>query len=126
VYEVRKAIKTANRFETVWTTALMLPAVFVFMNAGLALYQGTGDQAQFTNAANTIATKFTGQYSPYIEKTGTGIASGIKKMAAAVSSCTGGKSSGPIYLDPTMTTSQKCSLGKSINVSSAKPYRSYY
>lgn len=119
---MRAILKTANRFDSIWTTALMMPALIMMMNAGIALHNGTGSTAQFTESAKAVAGTVTDQYLPYIQATSNGILAGTKKLSKVASHCLSG-SSGPVYLTPGMAHRTGCSLGNGF--SSHQPIRPY-
>jgi len=107
---MRGIVKTANRFDSLWTTVVMLPAFVMLANAGISLHQGKSTPADFANAAQYTAGTFTGQYLPYVETAAGGILAGVNKVAQSVGSCLPG-SSAPIYLKPGMVHQNGCALG---------------
>ncbi len=128
---MRKVIKTANRFDNLWTGIVMLPALIVMLNAGIALHNGEATPGDFTAAAGQVATKFTDQYTPYVETTGSAIANGASGLIGMVASCAGSsfKTSGPIRLSGT-SRSNGCAFksgDKNTRASrvAVRPFRSY-
>ena len=122
---MRGIVKTANRFDSIWTTILMAPAFIMLMNAGIALHQGTATQGELAGAAQYAAAKFTSQYTPYIETTAGGILAGVQKLGKAATTCVSGGSA-PIYLKPGMVHRNGCALGNTFaSAAPIKPYRGY-
>lgn len=104
----------------------MLPVLFVFMNTGIAFYNGHASQAVFSGSAREVATTFTGQYKPYVEATGIFIVTSAGKIVKAVQSCTG-SAQGPVYTNPALARHSGCGMirGLSSSAPAIKPYRSY-
>ena len=120
---MRQLIKTANKIDTIWTAFVMFPAVILLMNAAINLHQGTATPADLTKAANITVTKFSSQYTPYIESTGVVIVSGVKKLFKTVGLCNG--RSGLIYTNPALAGKKSCAFDKVSGRSTIKPYRHY-
>ena len=105
---MRGFIKTASRFDSIWTMFVTFPAFLMLLNTGIALHQGKATGTDFKSAATTVAQTFTGQYTPYIETAGTMIAKSINKALGGMSCA--GKTGGPVYLNPAMTARNGCAL----------------
>lgn len=121
---MQRAIKTANRLETAWTTFVMLPAFILLANAAVSLHQGTATPAELTSAAQNVATDFGNQYTPYIKGTSNAILSGVEKLSNIAASCFGGAS--PVYTDPAMASRSNCALSRTASTAATiKPYRAY-
>ena len=122
---MRKIAKAANRFDSIWTTVLMLPAFVMLMNAAVSVHQGTATPGELAGAAQYAAQKFTGQYTPYIETTASGILAGIQQLSKSAGSCVSGAGA-PIFLKPGMAHRNGCALGNAFaSAAPIKPYRGY-
>lgn len=105
---MRGFIKTANRFDSIWTMLVTFPAFLMLLNTGIAFHQSRATVADLAYATGAVAESFTGQYTPYIETAGTMIAKSISKALSGMSCA--GKTGGPVYLDPAMASRNGCAL----------------
>lgn len=126
---MREVLKTANRFDSIWTTFMMLPALFLMLNAGIAMYNGQATASDFTAAASDVGSKFSNQYVPYIKGTSNVVLQGVEKLSNVAGGCLSG-SSAPIYTNPALARHNKCALEKisfkKPSFNKIKPYRSYH
>ena len=110
---MRGVVKTANKLDTVWSAMVLLPAVFVALNAGINAYQGKGDGAAFSEATGQVVTQFVDQYSAPVKATGGFIATGTQKLTSSITACAGGK--GPVYTKPGLAYNKSCFLGNKVS-----------
>jgi hypothetical protein len=124
-------LQAANKADTLWTGMIMLPAIIFMLNAAISYHQGTADKYEVAQAASAVMSKFSAQYTPYVEKTGTMIFSGSVRAAKTLS-IQAPRKAGPVYTNPQLSksTTLKSSLTKPLSTSSfkarkIKPYTAY-
>ena len=118
-------LKAFSRLDSLFTAAVMVPAVIFLIGTGIASQNGQASGADVKDAAVGAIEKFVGQYDPYVKSTGGVISAGSKNLVSSFIGCSSGKT--PVYTNPAMTGRNGCVSASSLfsGGSKIKPYRAY-